>query len=83
MLSFFCLWFLWLFYSILNIYKLTKISCVYITGAINEFLLLGNVDLTLIGWILLFLCRNLDNTMQNGFSDDIDKAARKEKDTGN
>lgn len=48
-----------------------------------NFLLLGNVDLTLIGWILLFLCRNLDNTMQNGFSDDIDKAARKEKDTGN
>ena len=31
----------------------------------------GQLDLTLIGWILLFLCRNLDNTlMPNGNGDE-------------
>ncbi|XP_029637353.1 baculoviral IAP repeat-containing protein 6 isoform X1 [Octopus sinensis] len=42
----------------------------------------GSVDLTLVGWILLFLCRNLDHTMQNGGNGDDDKNARKDKDNG-
>lgn len=44
--------------------------------------LVGSVDLTLVGWILLFLCRNLDHTMQNGGNGDDDKNARKDKDNG-
>ncbi|GAB1609836.1 baculoviral IAP repeat-containing protein 6-like isoform X2 [Argonauta hians] len=42
----------------------------------------GSVDLTLVGWILLFLCRNLDQTMQNGNNGDDDKSSRKDKDNG-
>ncbi|XP_062579414.1 baculoviral IAP repeat-containing protein 6-like [Saccostrea cucullata] len=36
----------------------------------------GMIDLTLVGWILLFLCRSLDHTSLN--NDDSSKAARRE-----
>ena len=42
----------------------------------------GQVDLSLIGWILLFLCRNLDNTLgTNGFGEE-EGAAKKEREQG-
>lgn len=34
------------------------------------------IDLTLVGWVLLFLCRSLDHTSLN--NDDSSKAARKD-----
>lgn len=40
----------------------------------------GHLDLTLIGWILLFLCRNLDNTVAiNGTGDEQSAAASASK----
>lgn len=36
----------------------------------------GMVDLTLVGWILLFLCRSLDHTALG--NDDCAKGARKD-----
>lgn len=35
----------------------------------------GHLDLTLIGWILLFLCRNLDNTIATNSSGEEQAAA--------
>ncbi|KAK3576772.1 hypothetical protein CHS0354_014586 [Potamilus streckersoni] len=40
----------------------------------------GNIDLSLVGWILLFLCRNLDNTFTSN-GEDADRGASK-KDQG-
>ena len=42
----------------------------------------GQVDLSLIGWILLFLCRNLDNTLTSNGSAEEEGASKKEKDQG-
>ena len=42
----------------------------------------GQVDLSLIGWILLFLCRNLDNTLTANGSAEEEGASKKEKDQG-
>ena len=42
----------------------------------------GQVDLTLIGWILLFLSRNLDNTLVTNGNGEEEGAAKKEKEQG-
>ena len=56
--------------------SLTKNSNVYYFWTFYMYyVFVGMVDLTLVGWILLFLCRSLDHSSVN---DDCSKASRKD-----
>lgn len=39
----------------------------------------GCLDLGLVSWILLFLCRNLDSALSPGASDESDKGSKRER----
>lgn len=56
--------------------SLTKNSNIYYFWIFYMYyVFVGMVDLTLVGWILLFLCRSLDHSSVN---DDCSKASRKD-----
>lgn len=75
---------------------LTGPSCVYIldsllamlTNVLQPIVAIQNapidatecLDLGLVSWILLFLCRNFDTALGCGLSDEGEKMARRERD---